>query len=385
MGANSSTAQSQSTQLKTVNNKIITLKKNLALKKNQQGELEHELKSIDQRIAAITPQLQALNKKIAEKQTALSASRKQLASLKKEYAKQKDALGKQLRASYQLGQYEYTHLLLNQQDPATVLRLMAYYNYINKARAETLIKVQETEKKIRDEQHVMTTQVKQLSHLSKAAETKKIQLQLDREKQQKIMTQLGRDIKNQSSQLKAYEADQKFLEALVKRLDHISRSSTVKKTPPEVEVNTPSESSAPMVYKIQTGSFSKEAHHLIWPTHGKLLNRATVPMMRHQPGIMILAPEGQSVISVFPGKVVFSGALKGFGLLMIIDHGQGFMTLYAHNQALYRKRGDHVNAGDLIAYVGHTGILPQSGLYFEVRHFGRPLNPLQWLSPMGKT
>lgn len=381
--ATSANSNSQ-TQLNNVNNKIVALKKTLTLKKTQRTKLESELKNVDIQVSRMTRELETVNKKMEQQQSALSDTRNQLIALRKENAFQKAILGKQLCATYQLGEHEYLQLLLNQQNPATVQRLMTYYSYINKARVETIERIQKIDEQIQQHQDEIKKQIAQLSQLSHYAETKKMLLEKNRQRQQILMTQLNRDIVTQSSQLKTYEADKKFLTSLVQRL---SRASS--KTPPVAKVSKPAqtseavESSAPMIYKIKTGSFSQEAHHLIWPTRGKLLNRANSPIMRHQAGIVILAPEGQHIVSVFPGKVVFAGPLKGFGLLIIIDHGQGYMTLYAHNQALYQKRGAIVNAGDLIAAVGHTGILPQSGLYFEIRHFGHPLNPLQWLAPVG--
>ncbi len=383
-----STNATSQAQLNTVNNKIVTLKKTLALEKDQRTKLEKELKNVDAQVARMSGELNTINQKMVQQQTALSDSKKLVVALQKESTAQKEMLGKQLCAIYQLGEHEFIQLLLNQQNPASVQRLMTYYSYINKARVETIDKIQKTDEKIQQEQAEIEKQIAQLSHLSQEAENKKIALEKNRQKQQIIMTQLNRNIETQSSRLKAYEADKKFLTALVQRLSRaaIKAAPPAGAKTPTKTVETPSavESSAPMIYKIKAGAFSKEAHHLIWPTRGKLLNPANSPIMRHQAGIVILAPEGQQVVSVFPGKVVFAGPLKGFGLLIIIDHGQGFMTLYAHNQALYRKRGAMVNAGDLIAAVGHTGILPQSGLYFEIRHFGHPLNPLQWLAPAGK-
>jgi septal ring factor EnvC (AmiA/AmiB activator) len=97
-------------------------------------------------------------------------------------------------------------------------------------------------------------------------------------------------------------------------------------------------------------------------------------------GLMFFANEGEPVSSVYPGKVVFSDWLRGYGLLLIIDHGNGFMTLYAHNQSLYKHKGDTVHQGESIASVGHSGGILKNGLYFEVRQRGKAVPPLEWLS-----
>ena len=97
-------------------------------------------------------------------------------------------------------------------------------------------------------------------------------------------------------------------------------------------------------------------------------------------GLVFYAAEGAAVTAVYPGKVVFSDWLKGYGLLLIIDHGRGFMTLYAHNQSLFKQKGDPVNQGEQIAAVGHSGGIKQNGLYFEIRQRGKAISPLAWLS-----
>jgi septal ring factor EnvC (AmiA/AmiB activator) len=375
-------ATSSQAQLNTVNQKITTLKKTLVLKKNQRIKLEKELSQVDKDVNKITGELGSVNQKIAQEQAILADSRKTLLALRKKSEAQQKILGKQLCATYQLGEHEYIQLLLNQQDPGSVQRLMTYYSYINKARIETIKQIQETDEKIQQEQTEIKNKITQLSQLSQEAENKKHLLENARVRQQKLMVQLNHDIDTTASRIKSYEQDKKRLTVLIQRL--VQQANKVKVTSQKAVIGRPVESSAPMIYKIRTGAFGQEAHHLIWPTRGKLLSRSSSAIMKRQPGIVILAPEGQPIVSVFPGKVVFAGPLKGFGLLMIIDHGQGYMTLYAHNQALYRKRGAVVNAGDLIAAVGHSGILPQSGLYFEIRHAGQPLNPLQWLAPQGK-
>lgn len=371
-------------QLNGVNSKIAALKKNLQITESQRSQLLQTLKETDKQMAKITIELQTLSQQMVEKQAALSALKEQLVSLEENLAYQKKILGKQLRASYQLGQYEYFQLLLNQQDPTTMLRLTTYYHYINLARVKTLTRIQNTETEIKNRQNVFAAEVEQLNHLALQEQEKKAILLQNQQKRQQIITKLSQQIQSQSSQLKEYEGDKKQLEALVIRLKKASIAAAEASVPKSGKLVSSASSGSATYVPFSGTSFSKAAHHLNWPTQGKLLNRTAFPVLRNEPGIVILAPEGQHVVSVYPGKVVFADALKGFGLLIIVDHGQGFMTLYANNQTLYRKRGDNVKAGDLIANVGHTGILPQSGLYFEIRYNGKPLNPLQWLAPPRK-
>lgn len=371
------TPSQKSQQLKQVNSKIAVLKKNLQLTEKQRVALQKKLKKTANDIAKISAVLKTLNQKMTDKQEALSETKMQLTSMEKELAYQKKILGKQLRASYQLGEYEYFQMLLNEQNPATVSRLTTYYHYIHKARLDTLEEIQKTEKEIKEKQNLLSEQVQQLERLSRQSQQKKALLEKNQDEHQHIMAMLNIQIKKQTSRLEEYQSDKKALEALLVRLEKSEKSLKTSVPSPKSPTAWSPESSS----LASNTSFKQMAHRLDWPTQGRLLSRSASRILRNEPGIVILAPEGQHVTSTYSGKVVFAGWLKGFGLLIIIDHGQGFMTLYAHNQTLYRKRGDNVKTGDWIANVGHTGILPQSGLYFEIRYNGKPLNPLQWLRP----
>jgi septal ring factor EnvC (AmiA/AmiB activator) len=380
------TLSEKNEQLKGVNSQIVVLKKNLQMTEKQRSELLRTLKQTDNQIAKTNAELKVLNQKTLNKQALLESSKKETAVLEKNLNTQKKLLAQQLRASYQMGEYEYFQLLLNQQDPGTMLRLMTYSQYIHEARVKTLLDIHKTEKEIQKKQQTIEKEMKSLQTLLQKNQENKMVFQKNQQKRQQILKQLNQKIQVQASKLKEYEANKKQLEALVKRLKKISIPAISKPQPikPVRSSSKPSSSgihspSASMA-NYASGSFGKNAHHFIWPTSGTLLNKASVPALKNELGIIILAPAGQHVVAVYPGKIVFSDWLKGYGLLIIIDHGNGFMTLYAYNQTLYQKRGTFVKAGDIVADVGHTGILSQNGLYFEVRKNGKALNPLQWLS-----
>ena len=127
---------------------------------------------------------------------------------------------------------------------------------------------------------------------------------------------------------------------------------------------------------------SEKSDHLPWPTIGKTVTHFGARVEQSDlkwSGILVRAPEGRDVTSIFPGTVVFADWLKGFGQLVIIDHGQGYMSLYGRNRNLYKQLGESVEAGERIAQVGQSGGFSESGLYFEIRHNGRPLDPERWL------
>lgn len=349
-------------QLKGVNSKIILLKKNLQLTESQKKQLSKTLKNTEYEITKIAVELQRLNRKKSQIEADLATSEKEQAKLNKNLTVQKKLLAQQLRATYQLGENEYFQLFLNQENPAKIQRLTIYFQYINQARLKTLSDIQAIEIAIKEKQKKGEEQIQALKHLTQKNSEQKVALQKNLQKRQQILKQLNQKIQTQSSKLKEYEADKKQLELLLERLKKVAAETPKMPTTYSQEMTT------------------QTSNHFVWPTQGKLLNRASVPALKNELGIVILAPEGQSVVSVYPGKVVFADWLKGFGLLIIINHGHGFMTLYAYNEKLYQKRGNFVKTGELIAKVGHTGILPQNALYFEVRHNGKAVSPLQWLS-----
>lgn len=379
--------EQKSTQLHAVNSSITTLKKTLQLTQAQRQSLLKQLKTTEQSIRFLSIAIKKLNHQMLEKQQQLAEQKQALFLLQEKQDSQKKLLAQELRASYQLGRYDYLQLLLNQQDPGEITRFFAYFHHIHEKRIQTLHEIQQTQQVIEEKQRVFIDQMAQWKQLYQQDQLKKQTLQKNQTQRKVIVTQLGQKIEDQSSKLKEYEENKKALEALVIQLkkaemiESLAQTQTQKNTKSQSTESAPAAQTAPF---IPSAPLSKMQHHLIWPVQGKILNRSTVPVLRdasRYSGVVILAPEDQPVVAVYPGKVVFAHWLKGFGLLIIIDHGKGYMTLYADNQTLYRKQGEIVRAGDLIAHVGHTGTLQQSGLYFEIRYNGKPLNPLQWLSP----
>jgi len=342
--------------LNTVNSHIITLKKTLALTQTERQQLLKNLKYSESLIVSLTAKINQLNQRMAEKQTALAILKQEYFVLQEKQRVQKILLAQQLRASYQLGQNDYFQLFLNQQDPTEINRLFVYYQYIHKARLQTLNDIQKTQRAIENNQKIYSEQVADWKKLYQEDLQQKTALQYHLQSRKKIINQLDFKIETQASQLKEYEKNKIALENLIHQLKQAKKIIALGQQP-----------------YIPHVSLQKMQHHLQWPTQGKISTRYG--------GVIILAPAGQSVVAIYPGKVVFAHTLKGFGLLIIIDHGNGYMTLYADNQSIYCKAGDIVKANERIATVGQTGILQRDGLYFEIRHNGKPMNPLQWLAP----
>lgn len=292
--------------------------------------------------------------------------------LQSDLHKQRAALARQIRAVYTIGQQEYVKILLNQQDPAAVTRTLTYYNYFHRARLarmqdidENLIDLRATEKKIQQK-------TQKLEKTRKEQHREKEQLEKTRQKRAVVLAGLQQQILTKSERLSSMEENKRRLQNLLDSLATVPRQK-----PPESESISPQPDSE----GAEHTPFAKLRGQLRWPSRGRLTTRygsaRKTGKLKWQ-GVNISAPEGTEVSAISHGRVAFADWLRGFGLLIIIDHGDGYMSLYGGNQSLFREVGDWVETGDVIASVGNSGGHQNSALYFEIRHNGKPANPLKW-------
>ena len=305
--------------------------------------------------------LKQLNRKLKRQQRQLSVLYNNRRQHKKKMVQQRALLGQQLRTAYMNGKQEYLKLLLNQQNPAALSRVMTYYDYFNRARTEriqqALNTIQELEKvkiKIEKQQVVLkSTQQQQL--------TEKKALEKNYNARAIVVAQFQKEINSKDKQLNQLLANEKDIQGLLQAIREVM----------------------PELLKVPNQSlpFAKLKGKLKWPAAGKVKNkfgaRRTAGRLNWN-GIMINAPQGRDVYAVARGRVAYAEWLRGYGLLLIIDHGDGYMSLYGHNQSLFKETGDWVEAGEIIAGIGNSGGQQYSGLYFEIRNNGKPTNPGKW-------
>jgi len=343
-------------QLRQLDRKISRLQQTLNNSKDKRETLEDELQLLDKNIASLTLKSTRLKTSIGNKQESITALQQQEDKLAKKLSHQQAILSRQLTSHYQLGHHQYLQLLLNQQQPSTISRALNYYRYIYQARREAIQQVKTTNQLLIEKKSQLTDSVNHLKRLKADYASQQSTLLEDKKYQQSVMQQLEKQISTGKHRLANYQANKQRLESLLQNLKK-QRSISVKRP------------------------FYKMRHKLPWPTKGKVTQRYN-QVINQIPsnGITIDAPEGQNISAIYAGKIVFADWLKGYGLLIIIDHGNGYMSLYAHNQSLYKESGDNVSEGELIATVGHSGGLKQNSLYFEIRRNGKPSDPLQWLT-----
>ena len=347
-------------RLKALEKEISNYKETLDSTQGQKSEIEATLERNEQGINKLINEIDTIEKELDttnDKVSSLTEKQKELLTVKSE---QQYYIEQQVRAAYEIGSQEYLKVLLNQEDPNEIARMLTYYDYFNQARSRqiesynlTLLDLDRVTQELAEETVVLESQRRALGAQQKSLTS------VQKEKQMTLKALINQ-ISTTGSALLKLEQDRGRLEQLLDKLE---------------------ESLANLDAPRSAQPFAGMQGKLLLPVEGRISHR--FGNQRNQGklrwhGIFINAAEGESVYAVHYGRVVFSDWLRGFGLLMIISHGEGYMSLYGHNQALFRETGDWVSAGEVIAAVGDSGGQDKTGLYFEIRIDGKPNNPQNW-------
>lgn len=352
-------------RLEAVQSELKHLSDSVKQSKQNRDELNKQLKQQSQSIAELSRKLHSLKQQLDAKQGELKHLESEQQQYQKSHQQQLTALNAQLRSAFINAQPSYLKIILSQQDPSKLGRSDAYFKYFHQARQQQLSEISTSLEAIQHQQHEVMTAQQQLQQLQSEHEQQYALLKQQNQKQLNTVKQLDNDLRAKSERIAELHDEEKALQKLLQSL--------VEKAPPVQAKSTIQ----------QHRRFAKNKGALVWPVKGKVLasygSSRNLGKLTWQ-GIMIEAKNGEQVIAPASGTVVFSDWLRGFGLLLIIDHGDKYMTLYGNNQTLLKEVGDNVAAGDIIALSGGKGIRQYAGLYFELRHKGSPTNPARWLS-----
>lgn len=357
-------ADTDSTQrLENVQAELQTLSDEFNQNKASKSELYQQLKDQSKAVSKLNRELHLLDQQLKQQSMQLDKLKQQQQQQQKSHGEQFQALSKQLRSAYINAQPNYLKVLLNQQDPASLSRASVYFDYFHQARQQQLIDISSTLQLLASNQQQLLAAQQRQQQLYKQRQQQQQTLQESNQQRLATVKQLEKKMNAQDTRISALREEEQSLQTLLKSL------SLQKKATP-----------APQ--KFDNFKFAKRKGSLVWPIKGNVIARygssRNLGKLTWQ-GIMIQAPAGNNVRSSAAGRVVFSDWLRGFGLLLIIDHGDQYMTLYGNNQTLLKEVGDTVNTDELIALSGDKGIRQHTGLYFEVRHKGSPTNPTKWL------
>ncbi|ODC04731.1 hypothetical protein BFW38_15540 [Terasakiispira papahanaumokuakeensis] len=357
-------AQQEATQaqLDELKDKISDLQGWLKQAKGQRSDLEESLKKTETQIAHLVNQIQDNTEEARTLKQRLDALRQEQRELTAKREQQAEFLRKQIRAAYAMGRQEYLKVLLNQQSPDRVARLLRYYDYINRERTQRIEDYLATARQLDNVKSEILQRDQRLQAVRQDLQSRRQDLEAQQQERHQLVATLNQRIQGRGDQLSKMQADQARLEELLNAV-----TEAIVDLPPPRDAKP----------------FPQMRGQLPWPLTGRITTAFGGHLMNGKVishGWFIRAQEGTPVKAIHGGRVVFSDWIRGFGMVVIIDHGDGFMSLYGHNQSLRKSTGDWVHGGDIIATAGTSGGRSQSGLYFEIRKKGQPIDPISWIT-----
>ncbi|MEF9897108.1 MAG: murein hydrolase activator EnvC [Pseudomonas sp.] len=406
-------AQTQQ-QLDATRQDIAELKKMLGQLQQEKSGVQKDLRSTETDIGKLEKQVEALQQELKKTEGELERLDHEKKKLQSARVEQQRLIAIQVRSAYQNGREEYLKLLLNQQNPEKFARTLTYYDYLSQARMAQLRSFNETLRQLANVEQDISLQQAQLLAQQGNLDAQRQELEKVRSERQQVLAKLNSDVKARDRKLQAREQDQADLSKVLKTIEEtlarqareaeaarqkalLAAQEAEKQRQREAlaasSTATPSKPkplAGPLVSsngETFGGAFSSARGKLPWPVNGRLLARFGETRggdsRAKWDGVMISASAGSQVRAVHGGRVVFADWLRGAGLLVILDHGNGYLSLYGHNQSLLKSAGDVVKAGEAISTVGDSGGQNSSGLYFAIRQQGRPSDPAQWCRAQG--
>ena len=321
-------------------------------------DIQNRLKAAELDISRLAKEIAVSERLINENQIEQNSLIKRKNELLRKKDAQQQALAKQIRSAYMRGNHDYTKMLLNQEDPGKFERMLVYYRYLNNARLSEIESFQALVIELLDV-------AKELKANADELERKREQLQLQQNAMRKRQSEREATLKELQSTISSEAARIEQLQINEQNLVQAMEAARQE----QEKVDHKLVGLKPYQGKLQQ------------PTEGRiqrLFGKRRQGQVRWK-GILIYGDSGNPVSALHHGKVLFADWLRGFGLMIIVDHGNGYMSLYGHNQALLKQVGDTVEEGETIALLGQSGGQSRPSLYFEIRHKGRPVNPSKWL------
>lgn len=346
------------TRLDQLQSQIKALRVEVDHTRGERDNARQQLRNIEKRIGTLLREQHQTQQQQSRSQQQLKALKQQQKQSQQHLTHQQAQLKQLIRLRHQQGQQGQLKLLLNQQDINSLGRNSQYLQYFNTAQLETMASIDSELLNLQQLQQRGEIQQQQLDQTARQLEQQQKQLDEERLQRRQLLGSINQQLQSKEARLRKLLEDAKQLEQLLQRIAKEAQKRAQKST-----------------------QFAKLRGKLPWPAKGKL--SAKFGQSRNLgkltwEGVVISAPMGNNVRAVADGEVVFSDWLRGYGLLLIVDHGQGYLTLYGHNQSLNKQVGDRVKQSEVIASIGNSGGNSEPGLYFEIRKKGNPVNPKRW-------
>ncbi len=348
-------------ELEEVRERISDLKQSMDRSATERDRLTGELQSIEIAISEQRMRIKEIEREQRYTENKKKALDADLAEREAHLDRESKELAAQVRAAYMSGSQEKVKLLLNQRDPATLGRLMAYYRYLNDYRADNIAAVIEEIQKLDALRSQIAAEEARLAGLAKSRYDELGQLSRSQEERQKVLVSLKGKMATEGQEVDRLAAQEGDLTRLIAELTSILSDYPISSEEP----------------------FSKHKGKLTWPVAGTPIHDFGQPRVGGDMkwnGVVLAAPRGREVRAVYHGRIAFADWLAGMGLLVIVDHGEGYMTLYGYNETILKNAGDWVAPGDVIATVGDSGGQQQASVYFELRKGTKPVDPRTWIT-----
>jgi septal ring factor EnvC (AmiA/AmiB activator) len=327
----------------------------------QRGDAAHTLREKEVALAAVARDVHALDGKLAEQQARFDQLNADRARLEIALKSQREALAALLRSAYALGHNEELKLLLQQDDVAAIARVLAYHRYFQRAQVGQIDKLRGDLKQLADVQDSIVVATRELTSTRDARNAESGRLDTERSERAQLVAAIDEKLKDQGARIAALGKDETALTQLLEQLRDVFAD-----IPKQLAGEAP---------------FASARGKLAWPLKGKVVTAfgAADESGRRSSGVLFAAKVGAAVHAIAHGRVVFADWMRGYGLLIIVDHGDGYLSLYGCNETLLKDVGDWVDAGETIATSGASGGQKTPGLYFELRAKGQPVDPRGWL------
>ncbi|MGH8195387.1 MAG: murein hydrolase activator EnvC family protein [Woeseiaceae bacterium] len=348
-------------ELEQVRERISELKESMDERAAERDRMAAALQEAEVLIAENRIHLEELKRQKTHSENRLQELDRQIAARESELAEESGQLAAQVQAAYVSGRQERVRLLLNQHDPATLGRLLVYYRYLSDYRGRNIESVTGHLEELAELHRETAAEQNRLAELASARYSELTELSRAQEERKQLLVEIREKMEEEGAEIERLAAQEEDLSRLIAELTSILSDYPITSEEP----------------------FRELKGRLTWPLAGRLVHEFGQPRAGgaiQWNGVVLAAPRGREVRAVYHGRVVFADWLDGLGLLVIVDHGEGYLTLYGYNETTLKSAGDWVAPGDVIATVGDSGGQPRTSLYFEIRLGTKPVNPRTWFT-----
>jgi septal ring factor EnvC (AmiA/AmiB activator) len=381
-------AANNSEELKELRARIEALRKEINAAEGNRAEAADALKGSEEAISAANRELKELTDQRVAAQGRLQELGRQTKNAQESANSQSARLAKLLHDQYTHRERGYAQLLFSGENPAAAARELQYASYVSRAQARLIDSLRGSFKRLNELANAARDESVALAENENQQRAERERLAKETETKRRVLAQMAAKISAQRKEVSTLEENEKRLTRLIERLARMAKPKEPEKGDKKGEKKGSERPGSPGVHNDATpepglaGVFASLRGKLRLPAKGELSNRFGTPREdggTTWKGLFIRAPQGEEVKAVAPGKVVFSDWMRGFGNLLIVDHGGEYLSIYGNNEALFKQAGENVASGDVLGKVGNSGGNPETGLYFELRYQGRPFDPLSWV------